>query len=73
MKTKNEKSNNNYYIYEKDNKLCGRKITYQKNLIEEINKDSNGKFKDFLSNNKFDDFVSSAKEQGYIIYKIIEL
>lgn len=77
MTTKKEKSENNFYIYEKEEGHFGPKIAYRKNVAKEIKNECPGTFDaynpDHMTDKSFREFIGKAEEKGYKIYKLIRL
>lgn len=76
INTSNENSETNLYAYERESKPF-TKVTYRKNLVEEIQRDNSGKFDEFnvsnMNDKTFEKFVDRAEENGYKIYRMIKL
>lgn len=76
INTSKENSETNLYAYENQGKLV-KKITYRKNLIEDLQSNNKGTFEEFdpknIDDKTFRKFVAKAEEKDFTIYRMIKL
>lgn len=70
MSTENENSENSLFIVEKEGKY--KKIAYKSNLIDYLNKETEKKYEEVLKKD-FNCFIKILNDNGYKIYRLIEI